>query len=296
MRVTALLGAAPGIASHARRSSGSIRWVAAAQAKTQEDPALPEAKLLKVRDKGKHLDRPWDLTYLRNRGKVTRAQKEAWRTLWPQYGIDVQTHAGGGEPPPRIDFRTVFPDRPEAPLALEVGFGLGHSLMEMAAANPDKNFVGVEVHKPGIGAALQKIQARREDLGDEWIDNVRVVRMDALWLIRDFLPRESLSDVCVYFPDPWSDAQAHRRIVNPFLLALIEPCMVRHGGRLHLSTDDDAYATHVAKVMAEAESNWTVANEALLGRSGSTKYETRGRALGSEIRNFCYRYVGASLE
>jgi tRNA (guanine-N7-)-methyltransferase len=100
----------------------------------------------------------------------------------------------------------------------------------------------------------------------------------------------------VYFPDPWSDAQAHRRIVNPFLLALIEPCMVRHGGRLHLSTDDDAYATHVAKVMAEAESNWTVANEALLGRSGCTKYETRGRALGSEIRNFCYRYVGASLE
>ena len=72
---------------------------------------MPEAKLLKVRDKGKHLDRPWDLTYLRNRGKVTRAQKEAWRTLWPQYGIDVQTHAGGGEPPPRIDFRTVFPDR-----------------------------------------------------------------------------------------------------------------------------------------------------------------------------------------
>ena len=292
-----MLGAAPGIASHARRcrTPGSIRWVAAAHAQTTEDPAVPEDLLLRVREKGAHLDRPWSLTYLRNRGKVTRAQKEAWRTLWPQYGIDVQTHAGGGGPPPRLDFREVFADRPEAPLALEIGFGLGHSLMEMAAAHPDKNFVGVEVHKPGIGAALQKIQARRDELGDGWVDNVRVVRMDALWLVRDFVPLESLSDVCVYFPDPWSDAQAHRRIVNPFLLALIEPCMAKTGGRLHLSTDDDSYAEHMFRVMSEAElsSKWEKADEALLGRSGSTKYEERGRALGSEIRNFCYRYVGS---
>jgi tRNA (guanine-N7-)-methyltransferase len=156
---------------------------------------VPEDLLLRVRERGAHLDRPWSLTYLRNRGKVTRAQKEAWRTLWPHYGIDVQTHAGGGGPPPRLDFREVFADRPEAPLALEIGFGLGHSLMEMAVAHPDKNFVGVEVHKPGIGAALQKIQARRDELGDGWVDNVRVVRMDALWLVRDFVPLESLSDV-----------------------------------------------------------------------------------------------------
>ena len=102
--------------------------------------------------------------------------------------------------------------------------------MEMAVAHPDKNFVGVEGSGPGIGAVLREIQARRDELGDGWVDNVRVVRMDALWLVRDFVPLSPYGMCRVYFPDPWSDAQAHRRIVNPFLLALIEPCMAKTEG------------------------------------------------------------------
>ena len=128
-------------------------------------------------------------------------------------------------PPPKLDVRgDVFPHRPDAPLVLEIGFGLGHSLLEMAAAHPEKNFIGVEVHKPGVGAALIKLEEARlaaeaaaaasssssergggEERGgasdiNEWVDNVRLIRMDALWLLRDFIPPRSLSDACVYFP------------------------------------------------------------------------------------------------
>ena len=92
--------------------------------------------------------------------------------------------------------------------------------MEMATKFPRERFLGAEVHKPGIGAALRKLRS----FG---IENVRVVRMDALWLLRDFVPDDSLADVCVYFPDPWSDQQSHRRIVNPFLLRLCERKMRR---------------------------------------------------------------------
>lgn len=266
------------------------------------------------------MDRPWNLTYLRNQGTITRAQKRALRELWPLYGVDVDT---AGYPPRRLDVvNEVFPHRPNKPLVLEIGFGLGTSLLEMAAAHPERNFIGVEVHKPGIGAALIKLEAARVaaeerkhsvqkenqhgkgGVVDElWVDNVRLVRMDALWLLRDFIPYESLSDACVYFPDPWSDGQEHRRLVNPFLLALLAPCMVTEGQgrtpRLHLSTDDASYAAHMSRVMADAvdagawaaEENMS-APEVMLGRSGSTKYEERGRAQGSSIHNFCYRYIG----
>ena len=137
-------------------------------------------------------------------------------------------------------------------------------------------------------------------------------------LLRDFIPRGSLDAACVYFPDPWSDDKgAHRRIVNPFLLALLEPCMrtgeavgeaVTGGNvtppRLHLSTDDAAYSAHMLQVMAAAEDTgrWVAeprdeasgapAGGVMLGRAGSTKYEERGRAQGSSIHNFCYRFVG----
>ena len=309
------------------------------------------------RVKGKHLDRPWYLTYLRKQGKVTQAQKSAIRHLWQRYGCEVTTYSGkAGVPPPKLDVRgEVFKHRPDAPLVLEIGFGLGDSLLEMAANHPEKNFIGVEVHKPGIGAALIKLEDARltaaaaaaaeeeeekeeeaeaeadepepgaEEPGVEekkergrWVDNVRLIRMDALWLLRDFIPPRSLSDVCVYFPDPWSDAQSHRRIVNPFLLKLIEPCM-DHGSswstgyttkpRLHLSTDDAAYAAHMLRIMSAAEDTgkWTKeeASESstpgtctgvMLGRSRSTKYEERGRAQGSSIHNFCYRFVGGGEE
>ena len=87
-------------------------------------------------------------------------------------------------------------------MTLEIGFGLGDSLVEAARRSPTRNFLGAEVHRPGVGAALMKLR-------EAGVRNVLVVRMDALWLLRDFVPPNSLSDACVDFPDPWADAQAH---------------------------------------------------------------------------------------
>jgi tRNA (guanine-N7-)-methyltransferase len=211
--------------------------------------------------------------------------------------------------PPALDFAALFPELPpDAPATLEIGFGLGDSLVEMATKFPRERFLGAEVHKPGIGAALRKLRS----FG---IENVRVIRMDALWLLRDFVPDDSLADVCVYFPDPWSDQQSHRRIVNPFLLRLCERKMrrgaVAGGGgtthakekkrnaRLHVSTDDAEYAEHVRRVFGEAVASgaWRAVPvdaadassgaDVMPGRSRTTKYELKGTREGRAAFDAC---------
>jgi tRNA (guanine-N7-)-methyltransferase len=205
-------------------------------------------------------------------------------------------------------------------VALEIGFGLGDSLVEMASTCPGKRFLGAEVHRPGVGAALIKIHSAN-------IRNAKVVKMDALWLLRDFIPDGSLFDVCVYFPDPWSDTSAHRRIVNPFLLKLCERKMMRGAfsfrdgvetgesldgdditerkkkqtrrARLHVCTDDASYAEHVRRVFASAEASGTwravpvdPADESygvdvMPGRSRTTKYELKGTKEGRSTFDAC---------
>jgi tRNA (guanine-N7-)-methyltransferase len=253
------------------------------------------------------------------------------RELWSTYGVDVQTYGGPAgddvgsavsdkedaaekksarvRAPPALDFAALFPELPpDAPATLEIGFGLGDSLVEMATKFPHERFLGAEVHKPGIGAALRKLRS----FG---IENVRVIRMDALWLLRDFVPDDSLADVCVYFPDPWSDQQSHRRIVNPFLLRLCERKMrrgaVAGGGgtihakekkrnaRLHVSTDDAEYAEHVRRVFGEAVASgaWravpvdaadaSYGADVMPGRSRTTKYELKGTREGRAAFDAC---------
>ena len=292
------------------------------------DAADVASAILKPRARGKHLDRPWHLTYLRNQGHGTPAQKAALRDLWSTYGVDVQTyakHAGDGvgsvsremgadaagvvskpraRAPPALDLAALFPELPaDARTCLEIGFGLGDSLVEMAVAFPEARILGAEVHRPGIGAALLKLHAGG-------IRNARVVKMDALWLLRDFVPDDSLADVCVYFPDPWSDQQTHRRIVNPFLLKLCERKMrksagevsgarARRNARLHVSTDDAAYAEHVRRLFGEAVASgaWravpvdpadeSYGADVMLGRSRTTKYELKGTREGRSAFDAC---------
>ena len=313
------------------RRGGAPRSAKAKNAPPEADVADAASAILKPRTRGKHLDRPWHLTYLRNQGHGTPAQKAALRELWSTYGVDVQTYGGPAgddvgsavsdkedaaekksvrvRAPPALDFAALFPELPpDAPATLEIGFGLGDSLVEMATKFPHERFLGAEVHKPGIGAALRKLRS----FG---IENVRVIRMDALWLLRDFVPDDSLADVCVYFPDPWSDQQSHRRIVNPFLLRLCERKMrrgaVAGGGgtihakekkrnaRLHVSTDDAEYAEHVRRVFGEAVASgaWravpvdvadaSYGADVMPGRSRTTKYELKGTREGRAAFDAC---------
>ena len=322
---------APGVGVGGGRARTSRRGAAtrSANADPADDAADVASAILKPRSRGKHLDRPWHLTYLRNQGHGTPAQKAALRELWSTYGVDIQTYGGPAgddvgsavsdkedaaekksvrvRAPPALDFAALFPELPpDAPATLEIGFGLGDSLVEMATKFPHERFLGAEVHKPGIGAALRKLRS----FG---IENVRVIRMDALWLLRDFVPDDSLADVCVYFPDPWSDQQSHRRIVNPFLLRLCERKMRRgavaggtthakgkkRNARLHVSTDDAEYAEHVRRVFGEAVASgaWravpvdvadaSYGADVMPGRSRTTKYELKGTREGRVAFDAC---------
>lgn len=168
-------------------------------------------------------------------------------------------------------------------LVIELGFGSGESMLESASRRSETHdYVGVEVHKPGIATALKEIEAMK-------LNNVRVVNIDGVWLMRDFIPENSVSECCVYFPDPWTDERkAHRRLVNPLLLSLLERVLVRDG-RLSVATDDDNYAAHVERVMREArERGWYPSPDGGFDRFES-KYSRKGVDEGRSIKEFAYR-------
>ena len=126
-------------------------------------------------------------SFVLRQGRMTPGQERAFTELWPKYGIDL--HEGDV-----INASTVFGD--DRDLVVEIGFGNGETLVEMASAEPEKGFIGIEVHRPGVGHALLKI----EQAG---IENLRLIRHDAVEVLRDYVPESSLSRVQVYFPDPW---------------------------------------------------------------------------------------------
>jgi len=184
----------------------------------------------------------------------------------------------------RLDLHAVY-DR-SAPRVLEIGFGNGTTLIELAASRPDADFLGVEVHPPGIGHLLLGIEARG-------LTNVRVIAHDAVEVLQHQIPPASLDEVLLYFPDPWPKKRHHkRRIVQPAFAALVA-YRLKPGGALRLATDWEPYAEWMLEVL-NAESGlintatdlrWV---ERQAGR-GPTPFETRGRRLGHRVFDLEYR-------
>jgi tRNA (guanine-N7-)-methyltransferase len=197
-------------------------------------------------------------------GRITVAQRRALAELWPRYGIEL------GEGP--IDLDRVFGRR--APRILEIGFGDGELLAQMAQAQPEADFLGIEVHRPGIGHCLWL--AERLGLG-----NLRLIAHDAVEVLRERLPDASLQRVNLFFPDPWPKKRHHkRRIVQPAFARLIAAKLAK-GGLFHVVTDWAPYGAHIDAVMAgEPRFQRVPATAALRGR---TKFERRGEELGHEI-------------
>ena len=162
-------------------------------------------------------------SFVHRPGRVTRAQRRALETLWPRYGVD----ASDAFAPCAVFTRA-------GPLMLEVGFGMGDALVAMAAAHPERNYLGVDVYPPGIGSALLKIDARG-------LDNVRLVRADVLDVLRS-LENSSLAGVLVFFPDPWPKKRHHKRrlVQAPFVDLVCEKLVI--GGKFELATDWEPYA------------------------------------------------------
>lgn len=218
-------------------------------------------------------------SFVRRAGRITPSQQRALDELWPTYGIDC-----GTDP---LNFESLFP----RPVVLEVGFGNGETLVEQAAANPDKNFIGIEVHEPGVGHCLLKT----EEAG---IRNLRVIAHDAIEILAKQVPPRSLSRINLYFPDPWPKKRHHkRRIVQPAFLDLVAGRLA-DGGTLNIATDWADYAEHIDDVFSR--SNRFTCTERRehdgdrpLDRP-QTKFERRGLKKGHSIVDWCFRRQRAS--
>lgn len=240
------------------------------------------------RTTGRCLDNPWHRTYLTRRPRMSKAQKANLNRLFDDYGLTFNHDSAVMEVEKTFESTRgscVGDAASGRSLVIELGFGSGESMLESASRRSETHdYVGVEVHKPGIATALKEIEAMK-------LNNVRVVNIDGVWLMRDFIPENSVSECCVYFPDPWTDERkAHRRLVNPLLLSLLERVLVRDG-RLSVATDDDNYAAHVERVMREArERGWYPSPDGGFDRFES-KYSRKGVDEGRSIKEFAYRFA-----
>lgn len=214
-------------------------------------------------------------------GRMTEGQKRAIERHWPRFGLG--SPPGPRVPPgdgPVLDPVAVFGRR--APMVLEIGFGRGDALLAAAAARPDRDHVGIEVHAPGIGYLLARVH-------DRALDNVRVLFGDGREVLRARFPEAALEEIRLYFPDPWPKARHHkRRLVQPGL-ATLAASRLRPGGRLLAATDDEDYAEHMLCVFEETPTLRNMAGDGAFwadppGRP-STRFEERGRRLGHRIRD-----------
>lgn len=217
-------------------------------------------------------------SFVRREGRLTRAQQRALDHLWPRFGIPED-----GDPP---DLDALFEHR--APTVLEIGFGNGDNLAEMAGTHPELNFIGIEVHRPGVGHLLQLLERGG-------LSNVRVMMGDALELLRRRVKDRSLARIMVLFPDPWPKRRHHkRRLIRPEFLELAAT-RLQTDGILQLATDWEDYAAHIDQMMHDVEafaalSEDTPPHSSPIHRS-QTRFERRGLRLGHRIheRFFLHR-------
>jgi tRNA (guanine-N7-)-methyltransferase len=213
-------------------------------------------------------------SYVLRAGRITPAQKRALDELLPLHGIAYA--------PAPLDLDQVFGRA--APRVLEVGFGNGDTLVELAGRSPGRDFIGVEVHPPGVGHCLLQVESRG-------LTNVRVVAHDAVEVLTHQLAPASLDEVLLYFPDPWPKKRHHkRRIVQPAFVALVAD-RLRPGGRFKLATDWEPYAAWMLEVL---DASPAFANAAPGGgcidrpERGETRFERRGQRLGHRVFDLEY--------
>jgi tRNA (guanine-N7-)-methyltransferase len=213
---------------------------------------------------------------VRREGRITEAQKRALEELLPRYGV------APGEAP--IDFAALFGR--DAPVHVEIGFGNGEALAAMAAANPQNNYLGIEVHRPGVGMLLRRLESGG-------IANVRVACTDAKELLERCIPDGGLSAVYIFFPDPWHKKRHHkRRLVQTEFVELLAR-KLKPGGLLHLATDWEDYAQQMLAVLMTINTfeNTAEADPFTPRPQGRTltRFELRGQRLGHGVRDLVFR-------
>ncbi|CZF83650.1 tRNA (guanine-N(7)-)-methyltransferase [Grimontia celer] len=217
-------------------------------------------------------------SFVRREGRLTKGQEQAMNDCWPTMGIDFEEK--------QLNWTEVFGN--DNPVVLEIGFGMGASLVEMAKNAPKKNFIGIEVHSPGVGACLMAAR-------DAGITNLRVMCHDAVEVFEHMLPVASLDTVQLFFPDPWHKARHHkRRIVQPAFVQMLRD-KLKIGGIFHMATDWENYAEHMVEVMDVAPGyKNTAVDGPYIPRPEErplTKFEARGHRLGHGVWDMKYARV-----
>ncbi|MDH5660961.1 MAG: tRNA (guanosine(46)-N7)-methyltransferase TrmB [Gammaproteobacteria bacterium] len=217
-------------------------------------------------------------SFVKREGRLTVGQERALNELFPRYGLVLQNT------PLNLDdtFQRI------APRILEIGFGNGASLSEMAANNPEQDYIGIEVHRPGVGNLLLQV----EKLG---LTNLRVINDDGVDVLKKMIADESLDAVYLFFADPWHKKRHHkRRIVQKEFVELLRK-KLKVGGVFHMATDWEHYAQHMMSIMNDSEGfENTAGQDQFLTRPGYrplTKFEQRGQRLGHGVWDLIFKKV-----
>ena len=215
-------------------------------------------------------------SFVRREGRLTPGQERALDELWPQFGIDNEDSI--------LNLSQIFGRT--APTVLEIGFGNGSSLVTMAENQPDTNFVGVEVHRPGVGHLLKLIEEKS-------LTNLRVVCTDAVELLKDRIADNTLDRLQLYFPDPWHKKRHHkRRIIQAAFVNLLTK-KIKSGGYLHMATDWQHYAEQMLDDLSNNNDFINCADDSgYIARPDYrplTKFEQRGQKLGHGVWDLLFK-------
>jgi tRNA (guanine-N7-)-methyltransferase len=207
-------------------------------------------------------------SYVLRQGRFSRGQQRAYAELLPRFGVPYSAAS--------LDFPAVFGRK--APVVVEVGSGMGETTARIARENPGTDYLAVEVHAPGVGSLLRQLE-------EEGAGNVRVVRHDAVEVLRDMVPPGSLAGIHVFFPDPWPKKRHHKRrlVQEPFVRLAAE--RLAPGGYIHVATDWEEYAEYALNVLSHEKLLENTA-ENYAPRPATrpqTKFERRGLKLGHGV-------------
>jgi tRNA (guanine-N7-)-methyltransferase len=206
-------------------------------------------------------------SFVRREGRMTKGQKKAFKELWPKYCLELSQG--------KIDFAKVFGR--DTPLILEIGFGMGQSLLTMAEVHPEQDFIGIEVFRPGVGHLFAELAKQK-------LTNVRIYCADAIEVLQQCIVDHSLNEILIFFPDPWPKKRHHkRRLIQPEFIALSAK-KLKSKGLLHIATDWEDYANHIFNVILQSN----LFHQIKTKPRPVTKFEQRGQRLGHKIWDICF--------
>ncbi|MET0045545.1 MAG: tRNA (guanosine(46)-N7)-methyltransferase TrmB [Candidatus Thiodiazotropha sp. 6PLUC3] len=215
-------------------------------------------------------------SYVLRQGRMTEGQQRAYEDLWPKYGLELDNDP--------LDLPNLF--NQTQPVTLEIGFGNGETLSQLAETQPEQNFLGVEVHGPGVGHRL----AERE------LTNVRILKTDAMELLRHHIKPASLSRILLYFPDPWHKRKHNKRRIVQEEFSELAFRTLAAGGILHMATDWEDYAKQMMSVLSSHKGFLNKAGDGQFSPRPATrpltKFERRGERLGHGVWDLIFERLG----